>query len=83
MQFLTSLLLALWLPGNGQAVERKSTPINFPRAKELVWAVQPFEPRRLTLGNSIDFFIKRKLKVETLTLANQAGPYEYIRRANL
>ena len=46
------------------------------------WAVQPLQSRKVDgPGNPIDFFVQRKLRDQTLTLAKEAGPYEFIRRA--
>ena len=47
------------------------------------WAVQPLRSPEVDYkGNPIDFFVKRKLKGENLSLAEEAGPFEFIRRAN-
>jgi len=68
----------------GQAMDsEKINSHQFSEEQKNWWAVQPLRLGKVDgPGNPIDFFVQRKLKGENLTLANQAGPYEYIRRAN-
>ena len=78
-----TLIYCLMAPiGNAMASEKRNSH-QFSQEQKNWWAVQPLRSEKGDgQGNSIDFFVKRKLKVETLTLAEEAGPHEYIRRAN-
>ena len=78
-----TLIFCLMAP-IGQAMDsEKINSHQFSEEQKNWWAVQPLRLGKVDgPGNPIDFFIKRKLKGENLTLANQAGPYEYIRRAS-
>ena len=61
----------------------KSNSHQFSEEQNNWWAVQPLRQGRIDgPGNPIDFFVQRKLKGETLNLAEEAGPYEFIRRAS-
>ena len=78
-----TLIFCLMAPiGKAMASEKRNSHQFSPEQKNW-WAVQPLRSEKGDgQGNSIDFFVKRKLKVETLTLAEEAGPHEYVRRAN-
>ena len=78
-----TLIFCLMAP-IGQAMDsEKINPHQFSEEQKNWWAVQPLRVGKVDgPGNPIDFFVQRKLKGENLTLANQAGPYEYIRRAS-
>jgi hypothetical protein len=80
---LTSLLLALTTHCvQGTETEEKSNSHQFSEEQKNWWAVQPLRSGKIDApGNPIDFFVQRKLKGETLNLAEKAGPYEFIRRA--
>ncbi|MDC0157375.1 DUF1549 and DUF1553 domain-containing protein [Verrucomicrobia bacterium] len=63
--------------------DEKSNSHQFSEEQKNWWAVQPLRSGKVDApGNPIDFFVQRKLKGETLNLAEEAGPYEFIRRAN-
>ena len=63
--------------------DEKSNSHQFSEEQKNWWAVQPLRSGKVVApGNPIDFFVQRKLKGETLNLAEEAGPYEFIRRAS-
>ncbi len=81
---LASLTLALTaLYAKGTEADEKSNSHPFSEEQKNWWAVQPLRAEKGDgPGNPIDFFVKRKLKGENLSLAKEAGPYEFIRRAS-
>ena len=81
---LASLTLALTVHyANGTEGDGKSNSHPFSEEQKNWWAVQPLRTEKVDgPGNPIDFFVKRKLKGENLSLAKEAGPYEFIRRAS-
>jgi hypothetical protein len=63
--------------------DETSNSYQFSEEQKNWWAVQPLRSGKVDgPGNPIDFFVQRKLRGQTLTLAKEAGPYEFIRRAN-
>ena len=87
-RFLTIILTSLTLVLTAHSVQgtESGEEINshqFSEEQKNWWAVQPLRSGKVDgPGNPIDFFVQRKLKGQSLTLAKEAGPYEFIRRAN-
>jgi hypothetical protein len=81
---LAGLIFALSVhSAQGMEAVEESNSHQFSEEQKNWWAVQPLRAGKVDgQGNPIDFFVKRKLKGESLTLAEEAGPYEYVRRAN-
>ena len=78
-------LISPYLVHSVRAMEadERSNSHQFSEEEKNWWAVQPLRKGKVDgPGNPIDFFVQKNLKGENLTSAEEAGPYEFIRRAS-